>query len=970
MRGLAFFPAALKRKRDRLERYRAEALHAIEQEDYELADRRFRLAGDTLGIALAAYYGHSRERAVSKALAALSGVAKESVDESIALKILDQASKQLANEKVRGAAQERRDGLIERAKARLEGVDWRRVHVHMSKLAREQPGVYGGLASERMGRKLMDELQHKSVELALMGDYHRAAALREEAGRVSPTTAVLMSEFSLCPDCLRDWIDTEQGAAMDELMRTLAEEAIPVLFQVDARSPEQALMLGVSALHLAEYLSNRGKDVAKLLGRAESFCAEAVPPESASEEERGRWTAFAEYHRGRIMEARKDGAGALAILEKVASGPVAPWNDRAREAVGRIRRRQAQEEKTRRVAGLRKECDEARKGEDGAAETAALTALASETELDLPSLERLARLRAEAGDEGWVGMARQAALRGSHDDYIGRRLADEGGKEWSSGRAREALALFRLARRIDPLPAESMSAYAAVLAAIGRPEEAGSAYEALGQEEPLRFLDSARCYLEAGEGALAIAAVQSLFTRPATSASWEEGMRLIESSASTAVLSDLARRILEAFPENTAVREVLARSEEAEHRAAVEEREKRRAGAREAARAGAWREVRSLLAGVREEVRDGEIWLSLAQANEALGDQEEAVRCYGRVPPSPVSLAGRARGLARLRRYEEVRSVLRDLDACLEPEENAGLGDDPNIRGLWAEARGNPREAARLVDDDGLLSSLLEAARARGDTATELEALKNMASRHAERGEELMSRVRALEGEMPVRTKAQFVRGRMPVLVLCDTNVLLSRAVQGVAMPEGLRGMGRPQAAERFDRYRSGKEDAKLVVTATVARELRSLLTYKMAIADDEEAAAAIEELIGRAEELVSKMMIEGVAGRSPTPSSEDLESVSSFYASLGPRLRSITEWKARRQPERSAAIRHRRKAGGKKPGRGPVPEHVDQRLLAEAASLVGGPLPGFGGVGILSDDADFRSFEREIEATFGVKIC
>jgi len=125
-----------------------------------------------------------------------------------------------------------------------------------------------------------------------------------------------------------------------------------------------------------------------------------------------------------------------------------------------------------------------------------------------------------------------------------------------------------------------------------------------------------------------------------------------------------------------------------------------------------------------------------------------------------------------------------------------------------------------------------------------------------------------------------------------------------------------------------------------------------------------------RADVLVSELNVMRVAEIAPHPPPEYAERVQSFYKSLAPRLREITRHKVSRQPERKAAILRRRGVSPQRSRRAPMPEAVDQRLLAEAASLVDGPLPGFGGVSILSDDADFRSFSREIEGTFGVRIC
>lgn len=960
----------MKRQKDRIEGHLADGFHAIEENDTETAERHFRAADYTIGLALAHFYGRSWERAVNKAFAALSEGEHGTEDEAVALKVLALASKRLEEKEALGSAKQRQERLIARADERLEEVDWKQVNKQIRGLTRDKPGVYGALASVRMGRRLAEQGLQTATQLLLAGDYHRAACIGDDMRHVSTTNAGMAAFLSLCPECFEEKMELDPDDLASGPMQRLLVTSGRLLYKFQGKGPGHSLILGVSAVHFGEYLARHGQDAKRMWERAGVHFDAAKPPSTLSPEETERWTTCLDFHRGGLLEFKGDEAGALTLIEDVASRPVVPWNDRAGEVADRIHRRQAAEERRKRIAALRDTSEAARKRGDNVAELSALSSLAAETELELQQLERLASLRAGSGDSKWVEDAAAAARRDSHDEFLLGRLSEEGARRWSAGEAREALNLLRVARRMGQLPRDAMSAYAAALASLDRFAEAGKAYETLGGVAPERYLDGARCYAKAGEDERALAAVQALFGSPDTAGLWEEGLRLVEFTAPPGTLRLLAERVLQRDPSNSLARAAKARAEAEEFRAASEDREVRRAEARKAVRKGEWSKARSLLLGIPEKMRDVELWGLLARAHEAGADSEAALKCYEAVPATLVSLAGRARNLSRLRRFDEARQELVLLLERIQPDEEPGLGSDADIKALWAQVRGELREAARLAEDEKLLSSIMEEAGRQGDFLAELEALTHLAARQPAYDKDLMDRVHALEDRLPLKEKARFIRGRMPMLVLCDTNILLSKVVHDMSLPEELHDLGRPQAAERFEMFASGKENATLAVTDTVARELKSLLIYHQAIQDSDEASEAMDAMMQRADALVSELQMDRVARLSPRPPPEFEERVRSFYKSMAPRMRAITQRKVSRRPERKGTILKRRGLSGKKSERSPMPEHVDQRLLAEAASLAEGPLPGFGGIGIMSDDADFRSFAQEIEATFGVRIC
>jgi predicted nucleic acid-binding protein len=205
----------------------------------------------------------------------------------------------------------------------------------------------------------------------------------------------------------------------------------------------------------------------------------------------------------------------------------------------------------------------------------------------------------------------------------------------------------------------------------------------------------------------------------------------------------------------------------------------------------------------------------------------------------------------------------------------------------------------------------------------------------------------------------------MPTLVLCDTNVLLAHLAEdgaGGALDE----MRRPGAAERFRAMRAD-DRVRLAVTRTVARELRAVVRSRAAIQEDEEDAASVRALLPKADALVEALDVKRVADVVPRPAAEDVARVRAFYEGFRVRLRGITARKAGRAAGRGREVVRRRTRG--RPGSPGLPERADLRLLAEAAWIAEGPVAGVGGVGIASDDADFRAFSSEIERAFGVGV-
>ena len=329
-------------------------------------------------------------------------------------------------------------------------------------------------------------------------------------------------------------------------------------------------------------------------------------------------------------------------------------------------------------------------------------------------------------------------------------------------------------------------------------------------------------------------------------------------------------------------------------------------------------------------------------------------------------LEGRARCQARLRRFADARASVKAILDILDAEETPAFGGSPDLQGLLAEARGDLRGAIELVEDEGLLRSISETARKQGDAVAEYEALSRLANRYPARTLEVRGRLAVLDAAVPVRVKGRY-RTDLPTLVLCDTNVLVADLMEDPSVPKELDDLRSPSVAKRLREMRSSK-DVRLVVTRTVARELRALLSYRYAVEQNEEVAEALRALIDRTDAIAESLDVKKVAGVVPRAGDADVERVREFYRQFRARLRMITERKAQRAPQRSAAIVRKRTRG--RPKATALPERADLRLLAEAAWLVDAPVAGIGSIGIMSEDADFQHFRDEIEKTFRVRVC
>jgi len=950
------------------EKHRTRGFTLLEKYDHAQADREFRLAGDPLGRALVAFHEEAWERAASQAISALgeSAVREDARSKAAALQILSASADHLSPG---GEGNDRRARLRVRADPLLEGVDWAQVTRHMGELARENPRAWARLASTRMANKLAKSGTAVAARLALEGNLHQARlAVTQVADTVAGSRMAVA--WPICDDCLDE-------AETDPLTISLAESAV-VFLVLPADSREEALVLGIAGLHAGAWLQGQGRSemelqkgrhLAEFLPHAEAMfdALPSLPPLDPAVWE-GREALLASclaYYRASAASLRQDWPRARELLESLVSGPPGPWTERGEEALDRVRQRIEVEDGKARHRALRERRDVARASGDAAGEQTALAALVAEPDPELTDVERLARLSVEAGAPDRVERVREALNCGSHDPGFLPSLIEEARRRVGAGQRREALSLYRLARRAGTVERSDLASMAALLLSIDRGAEAGRAFEEIAPLDPRHWLDAAQAYSRSGEETRARRALRALFDTRAPAALLEEGLRLAREVAPLEEVGHLASRLLERDPANALAAEArtAAKAEAALERSRAAAQ--RTADGLAAAGRRDWAAAVAALAQIPEDLLSGEGRLALARGLKARGETERALPLYERLPPTPEVLEEMARGFVGLRRYDEARRALRrrldaaDADAPFDP------GTDPDLRGLVAELQGDLLEAARSYDDATLLDALAIRAAAEGNALAELEALAVLAGRGPEAfGERLASRLAAHEATLPLRAKEKFARGRLPELVLCDTNVLLVRLVEEVAPQDTLQRLRKAETARRFARLLSERREFRLAVTPGIEREFRAVLVRLAVTQEEEDDAQALATGLDRVDAFLTGLEMP-IAGRSPPTSlSASLRQVRAFYGRHRERVRAITRRKVRQSPTPS---RKQEERGGK--GGPPLPERMDLRLLAEAVQRVEAPLPGFSGVAILSDDADFRAFAAEIEREFGVRI-
>jgi len=960
----------------RRKRLEIRALHAVVHGEFEEAERLYRHLNSSLSLAVVALHRRAWERAAGKSLhwfdfwdtttaeqRSQKGAEK---DRALAIAALEIALGRMEERQPRSEAErKRRDRIVAKGRARLDAVtDWPWVRRTVREFVRAAPEYWGPFATERLGRNLLREGLAAAADLLLEDHVHLASYGARAKARARPDGDWDVP-LTLCPHCLEDLT----AESVEDARKIVPEirDYMRVYLRADAPSPrdrEHALLGGAEAVTYAGILSRVGDPVGGLCDRAEALLAAApglAPAGRMKEGQDALLGAFLAFHRARIAELRGRPDGALALLDGIVASAVEPWADRAAEAAAHVRALRDAAERSRRVSDLRSRCDAAKSAGDVAAERAALTDLLAVADGDA-LWERLAIVEVGAGAPDATDRATEAVRRGSREPALVAAIVGEGTRTAASD-PRAAIPLFRLALHAGPLGPVAGKTFAAALAATGRWSEAGKAYADLAAKEPALRLDAARAYAKGGDGRKALVAIRALLDHPIDATAAREAFALAASAAPPDVLRPVAEATLARDPGNPDARALLDRLAAEDFRILAEQAARDRAEGSAASAKADWTRALRHLTALPPEFRDGETARTLARALEGLGRVEEARDAYASLPPSGEILEGRARCEARLKRFPEAAGTIRRLLDVSEDGAAFALGDDPDLLGLLAEARGDLREAATRLEDEGCLRSLGERARKDGDAVAEYAALARLADRHPKAAASVKARLGELDALVPVRAKGRAAAG-LPTLVLCDTNVLLADLLEG-ACPEPLESLRRPSAAKSLRELRAST-NVRLAVTPTVARELRAVLRYHAAVQEYAEDEDAVRAVAARAEELVASLDVARVARVAPRAA--DVERVRAFYRPFRAKLRDLTERKARRgAPGRSAAIRAKRTRG--KADAPPLPEAADLRLLAEAAWIADAPVAGLGGVGLLSDDADFKQFRAEIERAFGVRV-
>ena len=968
------FQVLVKRNSDKQHERVRQGIRALYKGEFEAADRHFRLAPSAFGQSLVAMHAQSWERAAAKALEYLEFFdtldkktqSDNYSDKALMLRIIAIAIERLEEEPAEGAVKKRRESIVKRAHKRLEGVDWEPVMRVVRKHVSTASAIFGPLATTRLGRRLAREALASATEMLMEGQYHPAMSVVARVEQLQ-TGGKEKVHIPTCPHCFEVMSEGTSESARANLIKV--RDSLGEFRRKCRDAPrdlEHALINGLEALFIAEYLGRAGFSVDEILPLASELleAAGGLPPTGEIRNKDGPLLpACISYHRAKVAELRKAFDESMRLLEDVVSRNVEPWTEQAEEALVRVRAIRDGEARRIAVATLRERLEAAKSAGDHYRERNAIEELLK-VESDDALLERLAQLELEAGVPGWMDRAAEAVRRGSRDPNLSKALV-EAAVRISPEKPRDAIPLFRLASEHVPLGVEQSEVFAAALTAANRLSEAGKIYKELANIDPVRHLDAAKAYAACGEERQALSAVEKLLGSDAPLAAMHQGYDLAASIAPLDAMRPIAEKMLERDAGHAEAQKLLDRIREKEFWARMEEAARIRSDGLAAYARNDWRLAADKLVTIPEDLRDEESGRALAKASERLGRIEEALLLYDALRPSREVLEGRARCQARLRLLSRARGTVKSLLDVLEPGESPDLGGEPDLRGLFLDESGDKRGAAETYEDEDLLSEASEAARSRGDAITEYVSLARLANRHPSRSQDMHARLPALETVVPIRVKSRH-RTDLPSLILCDTNVLIAGLMDEEATHEGLRDLKSPSAAKHLKEVRSAKR-VRLAATRTVIRELRAVLAYKSAVEENEDVLEALRGLMGRADRLSEKMDIRVVAGIVPKVTNSDLERVREFYRQFRSDMRAITKRKAGRSRERSSAIMRKRTRG--RPDAPILPETADLRLLAEAAWLVDVPVPGIGGVGILSQDSDFQHFRDEIEKKFCVKV-
>lgn len=951
------------------------------------AVQAFKAADWATGLALTAFHEGRYERALHKALEAWKRASHNGdvyEERGTALLILRRSRDRLPSTAHSPTEARRVREAAEEADQVLEGItpeEWAKAEGESRNRIEQYPELFGPLLNNGTGNAEARERLVTAYQLFLeRWDEHGAADLVRVGDLVGETTRVLLGA-ALCNHCLAELMTPRKEDALRGpwyYPHKLLKES---LVDAEAWPPpegahrESAFLEAVASLNLSKYAEDHGKDeeAARLrratelrlsamadLPRLPSGSADPVP-ESMEEGARLYFDAL-------LHVASDDMPGCIQRLEAAALLESSFWSDLARDRLPGVRSEVGKGELARKAGEALDRYFEAAERGDRTAELDALEAL-EPFRSDLPWLDQernflrvvtrkvlepmaiLQALRDFPGDLELVTLAREAAVRCAE-----------------SADPAEVMALLEAQGPLEDWPLNDLQRYVTMAEKEGKLPALGRALTALARYDCGEAPRAADLLLSLGQRNKAVrvlreelqANCQDLGHRwRAWEASRATGDRLLERTASGLLLGlmsgDDPRR-----PEvEQRVIDLMVEAQRSHAEKVSEE-------VFQAAGRGDWSAVERMLDGLearplRPEVlevwarskAEAEKWGEAARLYRLLGDDPEwawrSAECHLRA--GDVSAA-----------YRVIQGLREQGGGLLSPPK----APSPDMETLIALSGGDRDGAFQSATSPAVLREVLREAVRAQDREIELLVLGKLEGwGKLEPGEP--ERFRQLWDDSPlgVRSRLGARKGRM--IVLCDTNVLVALTLQRLKATDWLGLRGREDIVARVDALR--KRGDRVVVSPAVRAEFLRLMHRP----PEKGPAEAAQQLLEQSREVLSGTTLKEAVGQDIRAAQRNLDEVESFFSrqEIARRSRMLTRLKIRDRPEKADTIALHREGKGDGGTSSPVamPELGDRWLMAEAIRVAELVLPGFYGVGILSDDRDFREFRSDIQREFGITI-
>jgi tetratricopeptide (TPR) repeat protein len=734
---------------------------------------------------------------------------------------------------------------------------------------------------------------------------------------------------------------------------------------------ESAFLEAVASLNLSKYAEEHGKDEeAARFRRSAEVRLTAMPslpwlaPESAEAvpdfvEEGARL-----YFEALLQVASDDMPGSIERLEAAAATVTSFWSDLARERLPGVRLAVDKGERDEKAMKALDRFIEALEGEDRDSELEALEAL-EPFRSDLPWLDREWNFLLVATRKTLEPPAILQALRDFPGDSELSSLAREAaGRCAERGEPAEAMALLETQGPLEDWSPEDLQLYATLAEKVGKLSTQGRALTILARYDCGKAPRAAEVLQSLGQRNKAIRILREELGTDCRNLehrwqAWEvsrgTGDSRLERQAGGLLLGTLRAD----DPRRPLVEQRVAALMAEEQRSHAEKVSEE---ALLAAARGDWSDVERRLDGFEGSSLRPDVLEAWARSKAEAGKWGEAARLYGLLGDEPDWAWRTAECHLRAGDVSTAHGVIRRLQERAR-DEGGSLSPPkaapPDLEALITLSAGDLIGASKSTTSPAVLREILQESVRLQDGAAELLVLGKLEGwGKLEKGEP--ERLRHLW-----RSRLGIHKGRM--IVLCDTNVLVSLTLQRLKTTHWLGLRSREDIVARVDALR--KRNDLVVVSPAVRAEFLRVVHSPPEKGPPE----AFQQLLKESREVLSGAALKEAVGQDIRASQRHLAEIHHFFSrqEIVKRSRVLTRLKIRDRPEMAEIIASRRegKVDGGEASSVAMPELGDRWLMVEAIRVSELMLPGFYGVGILSDDRDFREFRSEIQREFGITV-